>query len=265
MFFEIFLAGLLVTMTSLVGVFFTSRVTSAFVSARLSFLVSFSAGVFLLTSGALILEVFEVYETVLWQGIGLVLLGYLLASLLERVMPESHHHHDPSEHDHHHDKTGAKKLLIGHSLHNVGDGIILVAAFLVSPALGLAVTVSILIHESLQEVSQFFVLKQAGYTNRKALSLNFITASTILLGIVLSYFTIAGHVWEGIILSLAAGFFIHVVIHDLLPHPSEHETTKKFFTHLLFVVLGLIIMATVNLSLSEDHGHGASSETVLDH
>ncbi len=256
MIIEIILAALFIMGASLVGVMFTAKVAREFLSSRLSFLVSFSAGVFLVTSGALALEVFEIFAGHLWKGIGLILAGYGLAWLVETLMPESHHHHDPHDHDgHHHDKAGARKLLIGDAIHNIGDGIILVPAFLVSPALGLAVTVSIFIHETLQEISEFFVLKQAGYSTKRALTLNFLTSATILIGVGISYFAIASQELEGVLLALAAGFFIHVVVHDLLPKRTNHESARLFLQHVLLVVVGLILMAGISNALKDSHSH----------
>ncbi len=254
---EILVAAVCIMAASLVGVLFAARVAREFLSSRLSFLVSFSAGVFLVTSGALALEVFEIFEGHVWQGIGLILAGYGLAWFVEALMPESHHHHDPHEHDgHSHNKAGARKLLVGDAIHNIGDGIILVPAFLVSPALGLAVTASIFIHETLQEISEFFVLKQAGYSTKRALLLNFLTSSTILVGVGISYFAVASHELEGVLLAVAAGFFIHVVVHDLLPRRTHHETTKRFLQHVLLVAVGLVLMAGIASALGESHAHG---------
>lgn len=254
---EILVAAVCIMAASLVGVLFAARVAREFLSSRLSFLVSFSAGVFLVTSGALALEVFEIFAGHVWQGIGLILAGYGLAWFVETLMPESHHHHDPHEHDDHsHNKAGARKLLVGDAIHNISDGIILVPAFLVSPALGLAVTASIFIHETLQEISEFFVLKQAGYSTKRALLLNFLTSSTILVGVGISYFAVASHELEGILLAVAAGFFIHVVVHDLLPRRTHHETLGSFLQHVMFVALGLVLMATISNALGESHTHG---------
>ncbi|MBY0537921.1 ZIP family metal transporter [Patescibacteria group bacterium] len=258
MIFEIVVAAFCIMAVSLIGVLFTAKVAREFLSSRLSFLVSFSAGVFLVTSGALALEVFEIFAGNVWQGIGLILSGYLLAWFVEKVIPESHHHHDPHEHDgHSHNKAGARKLLVGDAIHNIGDGIILVPAFLASPALGLAVTASLIIHETLQEISEFFVLKQAGYSTKHALTLNFLTSSTILVGVGISYFAVVSHELEGLLLAIAAGFFIHVVVHDLLPKRTEHESTNKFLQHVLFVAIGLLLMATIANALGESHSHGA--------
>jgi zinc and cadmium transporter len=260
MLIEILVAAFVIMMASVVGVLILSTIARDFLTNRLSFLVSFSAGVFLVTAGALALEVFEIFETTLLVGIALILCGYGFAWAVELLLPESHHHHDPHEHDgHHHDKKGAWKLLVGDSIHNIGDGIILVPAFMVSPALGLAVAASVFIHETLQEISEFFVLKQAGYSTRKALGLNLLSASTIFIGVGLGYFALASHELEGVLLGVAAGFFLHVVIHDLLPRRSEHESISQFLKHITVVAIGLLLMAFVASALGESHSHGDES------
>lgn len=256
---EIWLAVLAVMLTSLIGVVFVSRFTKGFFEQRLPFLVSFSAGVFLVTAGALVLEVFEL-TTNLWIGMMMVIVGYVLAWLLQYLLPETHHHHDDACVV---KKGGAKKLIIGDSIHNIADGVVLITAFSVSSVLGFAITVSIIIHEALQEISEFFVLRQAGYTTRQALLINFAVSSTVIIGVVLGYFALASESLELTLLAVSAGFFIQVVIHDLLPKHSHHETKADFGKHILLVIIGVILMGLVATTLSEDHAHGENEEGYL--
>ncbi|MBY0309990.1 ZIP family metal transporter [Patescibacteria group bacterium] len=258
MLIEILIAAFSIMLASLVGVLFLSSVAQQFLNERLSYLVAFSAGVFLVTAGALALEVFHIYETALWWGLGLIIGGYVLGWVLQVLLPESHHHHDPAC-GHGHGK-GARKLMVGDAIHNIGDGIILVPAFLASPAIGIAVTISILIHEALQEISEFFVLKQAGYSTKRALAINFGISSTILIGVGLSYFALATLNLEGVLLALSAGFFLHVVVHDLLPKRSQHESFGDFLKHMVVVACGLALMAAVNNVLGDSHVHGDSHD-----
>lgn len=248
-------AGFLVMLASLSGILFTHKITARFLEERLSYLVSFSAGVFLVTSGALALEVFELADTVLMAAT-LIGVGYLLAWALEYLMPETHQHHDADCDHAHTSKLSARKLMIGDAVHNVADGILLVPAFLVSPALGAAVTVSILIHETLQEVSEFFVLKQAGYSTKRALTVNFLVSSTIFIGIGLSYIAVVNHDFEVLLLALAAGFFLHVVLHDLLPKPHHHANSIGFVKHVAVLLVGLSVMAMIALLMQGEHTHG---------
>ncbi len=250
-------AGLLVMLASLSGVLFTHKVAARFLAEKLSFLVSFSAGVFLVTSGALALEVFELADTPL-MAVFFIGLGYVLAWGLEFLIPDTHQHHDPEcDHDHQHgSKKSARKLIVGDAVHNVADGIILVPAFLVSPALGVAVTASILIHEALQEVSEFFVLKQAGYSTKRALLINFAVSSTIFIGIGLGYFAVVSHDLEVLLLALASGFFLHVVLHDLIPKPHQHDDSSGFVKHVLVLLIGLALMSLIAFVIKGEHVHG---------
>ena len=250
--FEVFGAALIVMLTSLIGVVFIGKNTAKFLEDKLGFLVSFSAGVFLVTSGALALEVFELADS-MWQGAFLILIGYALAFLVHKLMPETHHHHVDDCHEVH--GRAARKLIVGDAIHNVADGVVLVVAFVVSPAIGLAALVSIVIHEALQEISEFFVLRRAGYSVKKALAINFAVSSTILVGVVLGHFALVSHDLEVALLALAAGFFLQVVFHDLLPKHDEHEDMETFFTHAFLVFVGALLMGLVANAVSDGHEH----------
>ncbi len=248
---EVWLAVGVIMLVSLTGAIFVGKFTKGFFEQRLPFLVSFSAGVFLVTTGALMLEVFELSLTMV-SGVGMIIFGYLLAWLLQYLLPETHHHHDDECAV---QKGGAKKLIIGDAIHNIADGIVLVTAFSVSSVLGFAIAVSIVIHETLQEISEFFVLRRAGYTNRQALLINFSVSSTVIIGVLLGYFALVSEGFELALLAVSAGFFIQVVIHDLLPRQSHHETKDDFLKHILLVVVGVMVMGLIASSLGEDHGH----------
>jgi zinc and cadmium transporter len=135
----------------------------------------------------------------------------------------------------------------------VVDGVVLVTAFAASSTLGLAAAISILIHEVLQEISEFFVLRQAGYSVRKALSINLAVSSTVLIGVVLGYFALVSKELEIILLAISAGFFLHVVIHDLLPKPDRHNNATQFFKHLALFVLGALLMGSIAITLGGGH------------
>ena len=78
----------------------------------------------------------------------------------------------------------------------------------------------------------FFVLRQAGYSVIKALTVNFAASSTILIGVALGYVALDSHEIEILLLAFSSGFFLHVVFHDLLPKPTDHQNKNSFFKHL---------------------------------
>lgn len=261
---EILIAAIIIMLASLLGVIFTIGTLQTWLENRLPFLVSFSAGVFLITAGAIGLEVFHVVDEV-WQGALLIGVGYILAVLLHWLLPETHQHH--GEHcGHSHVKKGmARRVIIGDGVHNIADGVILVAAFSASPVLGAGVAVSILIHEALQEISEFFVLRQAGYSTKQALMINFVVSSTILLGVALGFWALASHELEAVLLAVSAGFFLHVVAHDLFPKRHQHETAVLFGKHLAVVLVGALLMGMVAGVLTEGHEHGHEHESGTHH
>ena len=255
------LAALAVVFVSLAGVLLTLFVARAFVESRLQYLVSFSAGVFLVTAGALALEVFHVVDSLAY-GIGLIVAGYAGAWGMHALLPETHHHHDatcPRRHG------GGRKLLVGDGLHNVADGIILVPAFAASPALGIAVTGSIMIHETLQEISKFFVLRSVGYSIKRALFLCVLSSGLIVLGVVLGYTLLQTAALEGVLLAVSSGFLLHVVVHDLMPTRAQHPVLSALLWQVATVAVGVALMVGIHMLIEDVHVHGDGHDHDHDH
>ena len=259
----ILLAGASVVLVSLIGVLTVQGFARSFIETRLQYLVSFSAGVFLVTALALALEVFHVIETV-YVGVLLIVAGYSAAWVMHRLLPDTHHHHDATC-QRSHGQRGARRLLVGDGLHNMADGIVLVPAFMVSPVLGMAVTGSIMIHETLQEISKFFVLRAAGYSVRRAIVLCVAVSSTIFLGVLLGYLLLVNAHMEGVLLAMSSGFLLHVVAHDLLPTRHRHPELKELFTQLSVVVVGVVLMVAINLLVEDVHVHGGDGHGQHEH
>lgn len=260
-------AALCIMAISLIGVVTTYRSWGSYITTNISYFVSFGAGVFLFTAGFLGYEAFELLPG--WVAVVVIMTGYLIASTLVSLVPWFHHHHD-GHCDQPHTKSG-RRILVGDGIHNVADGLMLVPAFAVSPVLGLGVAVSIAIHESIQELSEFLVLRTFGYTARQALLRNLLTSSTILIGVGVGFFVAQTVFLQGILLGLSAGFFINIVIADLLPH-VHHKTTdwsqQLFKIGLVFI--GALLMWSINAfghnhDHSHDHGGEYEDATETDH
>lgn len=245
----------IIMLTSFVGVLFISRASEGWLQKHLSYLVAFSAGVFLMTGAAITYEVLHIFEEWWLAGLGVILLGYLIGAGADALIPDAHHHHDPGAHDHHHGRKSASRIIVGDGLHNVADGLMLLATFAVSPVLGVAVTVSILIHETLQEISEFFVLKEAGFSTARAIMINAVVSATILIGVLIGFVAIDIPYLEGLLLALSAGILFHVVFHDLFPHPKHHETRRSFLTHFTVLVAGLLLMVAIQQVFGDAHEH----------
>jgi zinc and cadmium transporter len=189
----------------------------------------------------LIPEAFEQAENPTVIGI-LVIVGIFSFFALEKFL-HWHHHGEDAIHTVH---PVGKLVLFSDGVHNFIDGVIIGASFLISIPVGIATTMAVILHEIPQEVGDFSVLLHAGYSKVQALWLNFVSALTALLGLIV--FFVVGSTLENImvyILPVAAGGFIYIALADLIP---ELHKTKKFsssVSQLFAVIAGVAIMLSL--------------------
>src|SRR4051812_9166745 len=171
--------------------------TLAVLSRLVQHLVSLSTGVLLATALLDILpEAFASKASP--QSLFATLLGGLLFFfLLEKAELYRHqHHHEGDNHHHHHgfDKAqagrGGWSVLMGDSIHNFCDGIIIAAAFLTDVRLGTVTSLAIIAHEIPQEVGDYIVLLNAGLSRRKALIYNAASGLAAVVGGIVGYFIV---------------------------------------------------------------------------
>ncbi len=136
--------------------------------------------------------------------------------------------------------------LFGDSVHNFIDGLIIAATFLVDINLGIVTAIAIGLHEVPQEIGDFGVLVYAGFKKKKALILNFLVASTVILGGIVGFFLaeqIAGSIQ--FLIPFAAGGFIYIAASDLLPEVRKEKNLVKSLTSFGVFVIGFVIMYLV--------------------
>ncbi len=251
------LAALTVMLASLIGVVSVWKHLGTIIERNLSVLVSFSAGVFLLIGYGLTKETFahahEPLDALVW-----IALGALLVFTIFKILPAFHHHHDTHDESHTHEPLDARRVLLSDALHNAGDGILLAAAFAVSVPFGIATTASVLVHEIVQEVSEFFVLRQAGYSTTRALFINFLVLSTILLGALGGFFLLdTFEMFELPLLGLSAGAIFVVVLYDLVPHSIRSTIrNEQYLRHFVWFIAGALLMFSVNTYIGHEDAHG---------
>lgn len=244
---SIILSSLVIMLASLIGVISVWKNIGKIIEKNLHFLVSFSAGVFMFITYHLGLETIEHADTVS-SGLIWIFIGAIGIWLIFKILPSFHHHHDHEGDDHTHSSIDVRKIIIGDGIHNIGDGILLTASFAVSTTLGVITTLSVFVHEIIQEISEFFVMKEAGYTTKKALLINFSVSGTILIGSIGSFFLL--DTFEAIeipLLGIAAGSFLMVVIQDLIPHSIKSASKQHILKHIAWFAIGLILMIVLSL------------------
>ena len=244
---EILFYSVLIMLASLVGIFSIWHGVGLVIERNLSLLISFSAGVFIVIAYQLGVETVE-HSGTLGSGLIWITSGALAFWLLFKFLPLSHHHHDEMHDAHRHSRIDARRIMTSDALHNMGDGLLLAASFAVSSSFGVLTALSVFVHELVQEMSEFFVLRQAGYSTKKALAINFAISTTILLGALGGFFLLESfEMLEVPLLGLTAGAFLVVVFDDLIPHSVRDSHQKKLYSkHLLWFLMGLVLMFTIN-------------------
>jgi len=222
-------------------------------------LVSLSAGVLLGTALLDILpEAFESHARP--QALfATLLVGLLFFFLLEKAELYRHsHHHEGDEHHHRHGfdqqqaGRGGWSVILGDSIHNFCDGIIIAAAFLADTRLGVVTSLAIVAHEIPQEVGDYIVLLNAGFSRGRALFYNAMSGLASVLGGLIGYFVVGP--WESLfpyLLVVAASSFVYVAVADLIPQLQHRLGLKETAAQLAWLGAGLGIVV---LAVSQLHG-----------
>ncbi len=224
-------------------------------------MVSLSVGVLLAVAFLHLLpEAFEAQvdaHTLFAWMLGSVIGFFVLEKIA--LLRHSHHHEGDGHHHHHgHDRheagQGGVMILIGSSLHNLADGVLIAAAFLVDPALGVLTAASIILHEIPHKLSDFVVLINAGLTRQRAFQLILFTSLCSAAGGVIGYFVFNQfQAWLPYLLVVAASSFLYISIADLMPQMHERGSLNEAGPQLFLVAVGISLIYAVTLVLHRAH------------
>jgi zinc and cadmium transporter len=218
-------------------------------SAWVPRLVSYAVGAMLAVAFLHLLpEAFSQAESV--EGLFAATLGGVLAFfLLEKAALWRHRHgdaeHGPAGHGHHLGSRSAGILIVvGDGFHNFVDGVLIAAAFLADTRLGVTTTLAIIAHEIPQEIGDFMVLLNSGYSRRTALALNVLSSLTSVAGGVLGYYALDGmRAATPYVLVVAAASFIYIAVADLIPDLHRARGTRETLWQIALVAFGVVTMA----------------------
>jgi len=134
--------------------------------------------------------------------------------------------------------------IIGDTIHNFVDGLVIAASFIVDIKLGIVTSLAIVFHEIPQELGDFGVMIYGGFSVKKALLYNFLSALAALAGAIGGYFiaeTIP--VFSKFLLPFTAGGFIYIACSDLIPEiQHKRENLSRANLSFLFFLIGLAFM-----------------------
>ena len=225
----------------------------ALLSKLVHIMVSVSVGILLATAFLHSLpEAFSMEGTSPQLLFATLLAGLLGFFLLEKISLLRHsHHHEGDGHNHHHghDAEAAGRsgsmILIGDGLHNFVDGVLIAAAFMADYQVGIFTALAIIAHEIPQEIGDFIVLLNAGFSRARALLYNLICGLSAVVGGVLAYFFLEkAHTAMPYLLVIASSSFIYIAVSDLIPqmHRRPHWVESLRQTVLIACGVGFVIL-----------------------
>lgn len=228
-----------VSLVSLAGVF-TLSIREDKIKKYVFILVSLAVGALLGDAFIhLIPEAFESSENPTMVSL-LIIAGILAFFVLEKFL-HWHHHGEDTEETHVH--PVGKLVLFSDGVHNFIDGIIIGTSFLASTSLGVATTIAVILHEIPQEIGDFAVLLHSGYTRKRALWLNFLSALMAVLGTVVAFlFGNLAETFSVMVLPLAAGGFIYIAVADLIPELHKTKVVKHSILQFGSLLIGVLLM-----------------------
>jgi len=248
--FEALLAASSIALLSLLGAFIFRRHNH--ITGTHRFIVPIALGMFL---GIVFFELIpETLHASEFGGPVAIVVGFLAFYLLSHILRTYHHHH----HDHCDDcvpKSSAYMLLIGDAVHNIADGIVIATAFIVDPALGIAATIGVGLHEIPQEIAEYGVLIQAGYSRGKAALFNLLSASSIILGVLVSFafLHLGDYLW--VLTGIAAGNLLYLAASDMIPELHGDQHRGHFLSTFISTILGLLIIVALLQAAHGDQHH----------
>jgi zinc and cadmium transporter len=207
-------------------------------------LLAFAAGSFLAASFLDILpealeSVEDPHPVLMW-----VLGGFSLFFILERVFMRYFHTHAEGKHDHaDHTESLPFLLILGDSLHNFLDGIVIALAYLANPVLGLTTTLAVAAHEIPQEIGDFSILLNQGWSKAKIVAINIFQSILTVVGVVIGYY--AGMSLEAYLpylLAGVAGIFLYLSASDIIPEIHHHGGHKSLYAIVIPFVASIILI-----------------------
>jgi zinc and cadmium transporter len=184
-----------------------------------------------------------------------ILAGIFGFFVLEKLLLWRHCHvedceaHDRHAAPHDHGRSGVM-IMVGDTVHNFVDGLLIAAAFLESPQLGIVTALAIIAHEIPQEVGDFVILLHSGFTRARAFAINLLSSLATIIGGVLGYFTLQiASGWKQGLLGVVAASMIYIAVADLIPGLHKRPELKATVAQASLIALGIASVAIVGFLL----------------
>ena len=183
-----------------------------------------------------------------------ILIGVLVFFLLEKMVIWRHCHvedcdvhgagHDAdTHHEHGHNPAAGTLILVGDGLHNFVDGVLIAAAFMTDIHVGIVTSLAVAAHEIPQEVGDFAIMLNSGFSRLKALVFNVAASLTTVVGALIAYFSLSDllHLTP-YVLGVAASSFIYIAVADLIPGLHKRSQLHMTLQQVVLICAGVLVI-----------------------
>lgn len=187
-------------------------------------------------------------QTVLtWTLVGIVIFFFL-----ERFLTWFHHHH---EHKDAQNQSHKSLIIIGDTIHNALDGVVIATAFIISVPVGIVTTIAVALHEIPQEVGDFGLLLSKGMNRIKVLWVNISSAlATTIFAVITFAMGSTDKLPISAMLGISAGFLLYIASSDIIPSIHEHTPKNKLFDiRPILLLIGIVIVGFA-IMISKKYG-----------
>jgi len=187
--------------------------------------------------------------------LGVVLVGVLVFFSLEKMVLWRHCHADDCEahapgFDHAHRKATGWVIMVGDTIHNLVDGILIAAAFLTDPHLGVVTSIAVFAHEVPQEVGDFAIMLHSGFGRWRTFLYNVLSSLGAIIGGVLAWYALSEvRFMVPYVLALAVASFLYVAMSDLIPNLHKRTEARATIEQLVLIAAGITLMAAMHSTL----------------
>ena len=246
------------------SVWLAALLAYALLSRFTQHLLSLAAGALLATAFTRLLP--EAFEQAMQAGVSAqalfasLLVGLVFFFLLDKAELWHHGHehghgHHAHEHEHEHHEhaheahnhhSGGWAVLLGDSVHAFGDGILIAAAFVADPRLGVAAALAVMAHEVPHHVGDLVVLRQTLHNPRAALFKLSLAGGVTTIGGVVGYLLVGAlHEYLPFFLVVAASSFIYVALADLIPQLQKRLSPRETAAQVAWLFAGIALVAAL--------------------
>lgn len=181
------------------------------------------------------------------------LFGILTFFVLEKLVLWRHCHSfecevhgaDDHGHQHSHEQTSpaGTLVLVGDAVHNFVDGVLIAAAFMTDIHLGVVTALAVAAHEIPQEVGDFAILLDSGFSRAKAFLFNVLASLTTVAGALLAFYSLQ-EVQDFVpyVLAIAASSFIYVAVADLIPGLHKRTEVSESLRQIVLIASGILVI-----------------------